>query len=300
MRFVFVIVINEIRVRFCSLYLFERFVRFVFVKSILLRVEVGGFAFVFGGALFEEGPDALKVVGALVDPGAVGVDALEALRRQRRRGLAQDAELPLDGADGHDAVATQGIQEVVLQDGVQLLGLRDAVDKTHIQGVVGRDGRGEEEHLAGLVDAQLVDEVHDAGGVIRDAYLGRGDGEGGVVGADDHVAREAQVAGTAPHTAVDAGDDGDGRLLDAAQEFLHGDVVGQGVFAVLRQLTDVVAGAPDAFTALGLDDDADTFLGVAVVDGGLKFLTHGLAEAVEVVGVLHLDVADPIVDNSID
>ena len=53
--------------------------RFVFVKSILLRVEVGGFAFVFGGALFEEGPDALEVVIALVDPGAVGVDALEAL-----------------------------------------------------------------------------------------------------------------------------------------------------------------------------------------------------------------------------
>jgi hypothetical protein len=36
------------------------------------------------------------------------------------------------------------------------------------------------------------------------------------------------------------------------------------------------------------------------VDGVLKFLTHGLAEAVEVVGVLHLDVANPIVDNSIN
>ena len=268
--------------------------------SILLRVEVGGFAFVFGGAFFEEGPDALQVVVALVDPRAVGVDALEALRRQGRRGLAQYAELPLDGADGHDAVATQGIQEVVLQDGVQLLGLRDTVDETHIEGVVGRDGPGKEEHLAGLVDAQLVDEVHDAGGIIRDAYLGRGDGEGGVVGADNHVARETEVAGTAPHTAVDAGNDGDGRLLDAAQELLHGDVVGQGVFAVLRELADVVAGAPDAFTALGLDDDADAFLVVAVVDGVLKFLTHGLAEAVEVVGVLHLDVANPIVDNSIN
>ena len=274
--------------------------RFVFVYSPLLSVEVGGFAFVFGGALFEEGPDALQVVIALVDPRAVGVDALEALRRQRRRGLAQDAELPLDGADGHDAVAAQGIQEVILQDGVQLLGLSDAVDEAHIEGVVGRDGLGQEEHLTGLVDAQLVDEVHDAGGIIRDAYLGRGDGEGGVVGADNHVAREAQVAGTAPHAAVDAGDDGDGRLLNAAQELLHGDVVGQGVFAVLRELADVVAGAPDAFTALGLDDDADAFLVVAVVDGVLKFLTHGLAEAVEVVGVLHLYITDAIVDNSID
>ena len=268
--------------------------------STFLRVEVGGFAFVFGGALFEEGPDALQIVVALIDPRAVGVDALEALRRQRRCGLAQDAELPLDGADGHDAVAAQRIQEVVLQDGIQLLGLRDTVDEAHIEGVIGRDGLSQEEHLTGLVDAQLVDEVHDTRGIVGDAYLGRGDGEGGVVGADNHVAREAQVAGTAPHAAVDAGDDGDGRLLDAAQELLHGDVVSQGVFAVLRQLTDVVTGAPDAFTALGLDDDADAFLVVAVVDGGLKFLTHGLAEAVEVVGVLHLDVANPIVDYSID
>ena len=129
--------------------------------------------------------DALQVVLALVDPRAVGVDALEVLRRQDSGGLAQDAELPLDGADGHDAVAAQGIQEVVLQDSAQLLGLRDTVDEAHIEGVVGRDGLRQEEHLAGLVDAQLVDEVHDAGGIVGDAYLGRGDGEGGVVGADN-------------------------------------------------------------------------------------------------------------------
>ena len=269
--------------------------RFVFVYSTLLSVEVGGFAFVFGGAFFEEGADAFEVVVALIDTGAVGVDALEALGGEGGRGLAQDAELSLDGADGHDAVATQGIQEVVLKDSVELLGLRDTVDETHIEGVVGRDWLSQEEHLAGLVDAQLVDEVHDAGSVIRDAYLGRSDGEGGVVGADDHVARETQVAGTAPHAAVDAGDDGDGRLLNAAQELLHGDIVGQGVFAVLRELANVVTCAPDAFTALGLNDDADALLVVAVADGFLQFFAHGLAEAVEVVGVLHLDVADAIV-----
>ena len=266
-----------------------------FVYSPLLRVEVGGFAFVFGGAFFEEGADALEVVIAFIDAGAVGVDALEALGGEGGRGLAQDAELALDGADGHDAVATQGIQEVVLKDSVELLGFRDAVDETHIEGVVGRDGLRQEEHLASLVDAQLVDEVHDAGSIVRDTYLGRGDGKGSIITADNHVAREAQVAGTTPHTTVDAGNDGDGRLLDTAQELLHGDVVSQGVFAVLREFADVVTGAPDAFTALGLDDDADALLVVAVADGFLQFFAHGLAEAVEVVGVLHLDVTDAIV-----
>ena len=158
---------------------------------------------------------------------------------------------------------------MVLQDSVELLGLRDAVDESYVQGIVCRDGLGQEEHLAGFVDAQLVDEVHDAGSVVGDTYFSRCDGEGGLVGADDHVAREAEVAGTTPHTAVDTGDDGDGRLLDTAQELLHGDVVGQGVFAVLRELADIVAGAPDAFTALGLDDDADALQVVAVVDGFL-------------------------------
>ena len=47
-------------------------------KSTLLSVEVGGFAFVFGGAFFDEGPDALQVVIALIDAGAVGIDAFEA------------------------------------------------------------------------------------------------------------------------------------------------------------------------------------------------------------------------------
>ena len=77
-------------------------------------VQVFGFAFVFWGALFEERVDALQIVGALVDLGAVGVDAFEALRRQHGGRLAQYAKLSLDGADGHDAVAAQGIQELFL------------------------------------------------------------------------------------------------------------------------------------------------------------------------------------------
>ena len=272
-----------------------RLVRFVFVKSILLRVEVGGFAFVFGGALFEEGADAFEVVIALIDAGAVGVDSFEALGGEGRRRLAEDAELALDGADGHDAVATQRSEEVVFEDGIQFVGGCDAVDESYVQGVVSGDGLSQEEHLAGFVDAQLIDEVHDARGVVWDAYLGRGDGEGSVVAADNHVARETEVAGSSPDACIDTGNDGDWGFLDAADELFHRDVVCQWVFTVLRELTDVVTGAPDAFAALGFDDDADAFLGVAVANGVLQFFAHCLAEAVEVVGILHLDIADAIV-----
>jgi len=183
---------------------------------LVLGVEVGGFAFVFWGALFEEGADAFEVVVALIDAGAVGIDALEALGGEDGGCLAEDAELALDGADGHDAVATQWGKEMFLEESVEFLGGGDAIDESHVKGIVGGDGLSEKEHLACLVDAELVDEMHDARGVVRDAYLSRSDGKGGIVAADNHIAREAQVAGASPHRTVDTGDDGDRRFLYAA------------------------------------------------------------------------------------
>ena len=46
---------------------------------LIIRVKVGGFALVFGRTLFQEGSDALEIVSTLIDPGAVGIDALEIL-----------------------------------------------------------------------------------------------------------------------------------------------------------------------------------------------------------------------------
>ena len=105
---------------------------------------------------------------------------------------------------------------MLLEESVEFLGCGDAIDESYVEGIVGGDRLSEEEHLACLVDAELVDEVHDARGIVRDAYLSRGDGKGGIVAADNHIAREAQVAGASPHRPVDTGDDGDGRFLYAA------------------------------------------------------------------------------------
>ena len=141
--------------------------------------------------------------------------------------------------------------------------------------------------------------MHDAGGVVGDAYLGGCDGEGGVVGTHNHVARQAEVAGTAPYRSTDAGNDGNWGILHSTQQLLHRHIVCQRVFTVLRQFTDVVSGAPHTFAALGFDNDADAFLVIAVLDSGNQFVAHLFAQAVEVLRVLHLDIADAVVDNGI-
>ena len=119
---------------------------------------------------------------------------------------------------------------MLFQNSIQLFWCCDTIDESDIQGIVSSNWLGQEEHLAGLVNAQLVDEMHDTRGIVGDAYLGRGDGEGGIIAADNHVARKAQVAGTSPHTATDTRNNRDWRLLDTTQELLHGDIVCQGVF----------------------------------------------------------------------
>ncbi len=266
------------------------------IRLDVFGVEVGGFAFVFWGALFEEGADAFEVVVALIDAGAVGIDALEALGGEDGGCLAEDTELALDGADGHDAVATQWGKEMLLEESVEFLGGGDAIDESYVEGIVGRDRLSKEEHLACLVDAELVDKMHDAGGVVGDAYLSRGDGKGGVVAADNHVAREAEVASTSPYATIYTGNDRNWRFLNTTNQLFHRNIVCQRVFTILGQFTDVVTCTPDAFTALCFDYDADALLVIAILNGVLQFGTHCFAEAVEVVGVLHLDVADAIFD----
>lgn len=141
--------------------------------------------------------------------------------------------------------------------------------------------------------------MHDARGVVGDANLGGCDGEGGAVGTYNHVARQAEVTCTAPDGAADAGNDGNGRVLYGSQQLLHRYVVGQRVFAVLWQFADVVSSTPHAFVALCLDDNADTFLVIAFTNGIDQFVAHLLAQAIEVLRILHFDVADAVVDNGV-
>ena len=94
--------------------------------------------------------------------GAVCVDAFEALRGDYVGTFAENAELSFDGADGHHAVAAQRCKELLFQHLVEIFRCSDAVNQSHIQRIVGCDGCGQEEHFAGFVDTQLVDEMKDA------------------------------------------------------------------------------------------------------------------------------------------
>lgn len=114
-------------------------------------VQVCSLALVLWAAFFEEGTDAFEVVGTFIDFGAVGVDALETLGGNDRGSTAEDAELPFDGADGHDAVAPQGCEEMLFEERVQLVRLCHMVDESYVEGVEGCDGCAEEEHLTGFV-----------------------------------------------------------------------------------------------------------------------------------------------------
>ena len=142
--------------------------------------------------------------------------------------------------------------------------------------------------------------MHNARSVVRDADLGRGDGEGGRVGADDHVARQAEVAGAAPDRSVHTGDDGDRGVLDAAEQLFHRNVVSQRVVTGLGQFVNVVAGAPYALVALRFDDDADALVLISLHDGFGQFPAHHFAQAVEMFAVLHFDQADPVLDGGVD
>ena len=68
-------------IRMCACLLEQQaIVRALFLcRLLIIRVKVGGFALVFGRTLFQEGSDALEIVSTLIDPGAVGIDALEIL-----------------------------------------------------------------------------------------------------------------------------------------------------------------------------------------------------------------------------
>lgn len=116
-------------------------------------VQVCSLALVVWAAFFEEGTDAFEVVGAFIDFGAVGIDTFETLGGDDRGGTAEDAELSLDGTDGHDAVASKRGKEMLFEECVQFVWLCHMVDKTDVEGVEGCDGRAEEEHLTRLVHA---------------------------------------------------------------------------------------------------------------------------------------------------
>ena len=116
-------------------------------------IQIRCLSLILGTSLLEEGADAFEVVGTFIDFGAVGIDTLEALGGNDGGCTAEDAELTLDGADGHDAVASQRCEEMLFEEAVQLVGGGHMVDEADVEGVEGCDGGAEEEHLTCLVHA---------------------------------------------------------------------------------------------------------------------------------------------------
>ena len=114
---------------------------------------------------------------------------------------------------------------------------------------------GCEEHFFGYAQSYAVDEMHYPRGVIGQAYLYGGDGEGRSLVAYGEVAGDYDVGGSSPHAALHHGDDGARIFLYRAQRALHGAVVSQGFVGNFRQLPDVVPRRPDLGVALRPDDD---------------------------------------------
>lgn len=265
-----------------------------------LLVEVGGFAFVLRWAFLEESVDTFLIVFAAVHARAIGVDALKTLGRHRSSGLAEDAELAFDGRDAEDRVATEWGTEFLLEQVVELFNGCDMVNETYVERILRRDRIGGEEHLASLIDAELVDEVHDTGRVVRDADFRGCDSESGSVSRNNHVATEAQVARATPDGSIGASDDRNRYILYLTQQLFHGHFVGQRVGAVGWQFVDVMSGRPDTVFALGSEDDTYALFGIGFVDSIDELGTHGLAQAVEMVGILHGNPCDAVVDVEIN
>ena len=88
--------------------------------------------------------------------------------------------------------------------------------------------------------------------------------------------------------------------MDFTKQLFHGYFVSQRVGAIGWQLVDVMSGRPNAVFALGSEDDTYAFFCVGFVNSVDEFGTHGLAQAVEMVGILHGNPCDAVVDAEIN
>jgi len=62
---------------------------------------------------------------------------------------------------------------------------------------------------------------------------------------------------------------------------------------------DIMSGTPYPSVALSFDDDAYTLMIIATLNGIHELMTHFFAKTIEVLAVLHLNIAYPVFYNSI-
>ena len=141
------------------------------------------------------------------------------------------------------------------------------------------------------MDSRDFDQVEGAIEVVGHAKLCRSDGEGGVLGRDDEITAEDELAGSAPDRSFDHRDYGQGDCLDFADQLAEGVVVSQRVAAVGRQLLDVMTGGkdPDAFgSAQNYDANIQA---LQIVESGRDVVQQAGAERIDA-AMIHGDGGD--------
>ena len=112
-----------------------------------------------------------------------------------------------------------------------------------------------EEHLLGDVQGQPAHEVGDACGVVGNAEFHGSDRETGGSHRHDEIAGEDEIACAAPDSALDCGDDREGRPPDGPEELLEWIGPGERIGSIGGEFADVVACGPGGYACLGTNDD---------------------------------------------
>jgi len=208
-------------------------------------------------------------------------------------GITQQPQLLLDDRDGQRRVfgdlCGHGITE-----GLQLIARHEVVEDAELHGTVGADRPGGEKHLAGHARPDHIDEMQDAGGIVRDTDLGRGDGECGAGAADGDIADKREVTGTSPDTPLDHGDHRGRKQLDRPQGLLQRVVVGKRVTSRHRQLRDVEPRRPDLDTRCGTDDNSAGLALFEKLQRLDQFAQQLVGKAVSRLGVIEDDGTDVV------
>lgn len=242
------------------------------------RIGGGSATFEVRLPFLEERGDAFLVVLAIIDFAADGLDEFEGFGGERVA-AREEAELFFEGADGERGVCEDfgGEGEGERED---VFGGDEVVEDAEGEAILGVDGVGGEEHFFGFVDTDEVDEVDEARRVVGDADFCGSHGKrcGGV--ADEDIAREGEVAGTAPDATLDHGDDSTGVFLGTAEESFERAVVGERVAARLGEFADIVAGRPDFGIIGSADNDDKDARFFKVIEGFEDFFHERFAQAV--------------------
>jgi hypothetical protein len=203
------------------------------------------------GAFLKEGPYALLVVVAVVNLAAERLDTLVRLWRERV-GIREDPQLllhdPVDerrrGGDVGGKVGSRSLKLRCRNDSVQ-----DAVGGHP----PGRNATGGEQHLLHEMHVGDLHEVEHTRQVVRDPKPSRRERERRLGGCHDEVAREDQLAGSAPDRAFHHRDYRSRVGLNLADHRPERIVVCEGVAPIRWQFAHVVARREDARAPSGAD-----------------------------------------------